>query len=75
MVKEDVLRYAPELGQDIVARRVYDSSPVLLDQFPQDFPIGREGPDSLGLILSHEATVSFNISTQNGRELALERLC
>ena len=48
---------------------------MLLDQFPHDFPVGGESFDSLGLILAHEATVSFDVSTQNSRELALEGLC
>jgi hypothetical protein len=47
---------------------------VLLDQFSHDLSIQREGLDRLSLIFAHEATVSFHIRTQNGRELALKGL-
>jgi hypothetical protein len=37
--------------------------------------VGREGPDSLILIVSHEAAVTFDVGTKNGREFTFKFLC
>jgi hypothetical protein len=68
----DSVYHAGKLGQQIIARRIYHSSVVLLDQGCHEGTIGSQRMDRSDLIVTHEAAVTFDIGTQDRCEFPFD---
>jgi hypothetical protein len=70
----DCIDHARKLGQEIVARRVYHSTPVLLDQGEHHLFVSLKGPDGCRFVFTHQPAIPGHVSTKNGGQLTLEVL-
>jgi hypothetical protein len=61
---------AGKLGQKVIARRIDYSATVLRDEGSHHLTISYKGANSRLFILAHEATVAFNIGTEDRSEFA-----
>ena len=61
-----------KLCQQIIPRRIHHSAVMLTDEFGHNVTVSVQSSDSHRLIISHETTVIFHVSTENSCELAFE---
>jgi hypothetical protein len=66
---------ASESGQQIVPQRVYQSTPVLLDEGEHDLLVLFQSIHRRRLILPHEAAVNGYIGAENSGQLSLKLFC
>jgi hypothetical protein len=60
--------------QYVVAWRVHHSASVFLDDFGDNLPVSGNGTDGVLVVFTHEATISFDIGTEDGGKLTFEVL-
>src|SRR5262249_48301768 len=59
-----------KLGQEIIPRRVYNPTAMLLDQGGHDLSVRRECLNGRLFIFPHEATIALHIGAEDRGELA-----
>jgi len=65
------IHHTGKLSQYVVSRRVHNPASMLLDKACHRLSIGLQGLDGDAFIVAHEPTVTFDIGTEDGRELSL----
>ena len=61
-----------EFGQQVIARGINHTTPTLLYEGGHGLFVCRQGMDGTGLIITHKATVAFNIGIENCSEFAFQ---
>src|SRR5262249_30395215 len=68
----DSRHHAREQRQQAISLRADHAASILLDESSHQFvTIGGEGANGSEFVLAHETAIAFDISTENGNELAL----
>jgi hypothetical protein len=67
--------HTSEFGKEVVAGRIHYPASVLLDQIRDDPFVSLQGPHGCGLILTHEAAVSYYVGAEDGSKFAFETFC